>query len=46
MPPRLAAYVFSDSVETELRPPVHGAAGGVRGAAWLWGADEHAEALP
>lgn len=29
-------YVFSDRVETLLRPPVHGDSSGVRGAAWLW----------
>ncbi len=29
-------YVFSDRVETHLRPPVHGDSSGVRGAAWLW----------
>jgi fructokinase len=29
-------YVFSDVVRTKLLPPVHGDAGGVRGAAWLW----------
>ena len=29
-------YVFSDKVATALRPALHGAAGGVRGAAWLW----------
>ena len=29
-------YVFSDTVVTKLLPPVHGDAGGVRGAAWLW----------
>ncbi|MDX1432917.1 MAG: ROK family protein [Gammaproteobacteria bacterium] len=29
-------FVFSDRVDTPLRPPAHGAAGGVRGAAWLW----------
>lgn len=35
--PRLwGEFVFSDRVDTALRPPVHGAAGGVRGAAWLW----------
>ncbi len=33
-------YVFSDKVATRLRPAMHGAAGGVRGAAWLWSADE------
>jgi len=31
------AYVFSDAVRTQLLPPVHGDASGVRGAAWLWG---------
>jgi len=36
--PRLwAAHVFSDRVDTRLVPPRHGAASGVRGAAWLWG---------
>ena len=30
------AHVFSDHVATRLLPPVHGDAGGVRGAAWLW----------
>ena len=29
-------YVFSDSVQTQLKPPVHGDSSGVRGAAWLW----------
>ncbi len=29
-------YVFSDRVDTKLRPPVHGDSTGVRGAAWLW----------
>ncbi len=29
--------IFSDEVRTRLAPPVHGDAGGVRGAAWLWG---------
>lgn len=29
-------WVFSDSVETLLRPPQHGDSSGVRGAAWLW----------
>jgi predicted NBD/HSP70 family sugar kinase len=36
--PRLwAAHVFSDRIDTRLVPPRHGAASGVRGAAWLWG---------
>jgi fructokinase len=29
-------YVFSDRVDTALRPARHGDASGVRGAAWLW----------
>ena len=33
-------YVFSDSVVTRLLPPVHGDSSGVRGAAWLWRAEE------
>jgi fructokinase len=39
--PRLwQKWAFSDRVDTRLRPPVHGAASGVRGAAWLWGPGE------
>jgi fructokinase len=41
VPRRLAAYVFSDRVTTPVRPAHHGAAGGVRGAAWLWDAPPH-----
>ena len=29
-------WIFSDTVATRLRPPVHGDSSGVRGAAWLW----------
>jgi len=29
-------YVFSDSVSTQLLPPVFGDSSGIRGAAWLW----------
>jgi len=29
-------YVFSDVVNTQLLPPLHGDSSGVRGAAWLW----------
>jgi fructokinase len=36
VPPRLSGYVFSDVCTTPLRPPRHGDASGVRGAAWLW----------
>jgi fructokinase len=39
--PRLwSRFVFSDSVDTRLLPPLHGDSSGVRGAAWLWGPDE------
>jgi fructokinase len=39
--PRLwQAWAFSDRVDTELKPPVHGDSSGVRGAAWLWGPGE------
>ena len=35
--PRLwGRHVFSDRVDTSLRPPRHGDSSGVRGAAWLW----------
>ena len=29
-------YVFSDRVDTHLKPAMHGDSSGVRGAAWLW----------
>ncbi len=32
-------WVFSDRVDTILRPPKHGDSSGVRGAAWLWPED-------
>lgn len=39
--PRLwGTWVFSDRVDTRLVPPQHGDASGVRGAAWLWPADQ------
>ncbi len=37
VPALWGTHVFSDDVRTRLAPPVHGDAGGVRGAAWLWG---------
>ena len=41
--PRLwGAYVFSDTVATQLLPPRYGDASGVRGAAWLWPPEEKA----
>lgn len=33
-------YVFTDRCDTPIVPPRHGDSSGVRGAAWLWGADE------
>ncbi len=40
VPVRWGAWVFSDRVDTPLRPPQHGDSSGVRGAAWLWDAAE------
>ena len=40
VPERWGAWVFSDRVDTALRPPKHGDSSGVRGAAWLWYAAE------
>jgi fructokinase len=42
VPAQWGAWVFSDRVDTRLVPPAHGDASGVRGAAWLWGADASA----
>ena len=42
VPVRWRPYVFSDRIDTKLLPPKHGAASGVRGAAWLWSPDEPA----
>lgn len=39
VPRRWRRYVFSDAVATRLCPPRHGDSSGVRGAAWLGGAD-------
>lgn len=46
LPQRLPRYVFSDSCQTPILPPVHGDSSGVRGAAWLWRPEEVAKALP
>lgn len=35
LPDRLLPYVFSDHLDTPIRPPQHGDSSGVRGAAWL-----------
>jgi fructokinase len=40
LPERLNAYVFSDGVTTRVARALHGDASGVRGAAWLWPAEE------
>ncbi len=40
IPELLPRYVFSDTVVTPVRPPVHGDSSGVRGAARLWSPDE------
>jgi predicted NBD/HSP70 family sugar kinase len=40
LPGLLAPYVFSDRVATRILAPRHGDASGVRGAAWLWRAEE------
>lgn len=36
VPGRWPRHVFSDVVNTPLRPALHGDSSGVRGAAWLW----------
>lgn len=36
IPERWTQYVFSDQVDTLLKPAQHGDSSGVRGAAWLW----------
>lgn len=40
VPQRWLPHVFSDRVVTRLLPAAHGDSSGVRGAAWLWPADE------
>jgi fructokinase len=36
----LKAYVFGKEFATPIRPAAHGDSSGIRGAAWLWPADE------
>lgn len=36
LPALMAPYVFADTTAVTIRPPKHGPASGVRGAAWLW----------
>ena len=38
LPALAAGYVFAESTSLDIRPPVHGGASGVRGAARLWDA--------
>jgi fructokinase len=40
VPARWSAWIFSDRVDTRLVQAAHGDSSGVRGAAWLWSADE------
>ena len=46
VPPRLAAHVFLDVVDTAVARAMHGDSSGVRGAAWLWHPDEVTDGLP
>ena len=36
LPALMAPYIFADNTQIIIRPPKHGPASGVRGAAWLW----------
>jgi fructokinase len=36
LPPLMAPYLFAEDRRVDIRPPHHGDASGVRGAAWLW----------
>jgi fructokinase len=40
LPALIARWCFSDGIATPILPAMHGDASGVRGAAWLWPADE------
>lgn len=42
LPGLIRPHLFCDGFATRILPPVHGDAGGVRGAAWLWGCRETA----
>ena len=44
VPELMAPHVFSDSCRVTIRPPLHGDASGVRGAARLWDIEEGATA--
>jgi len=45
LPDRLAAYVFSDRLDTRIAPALHGDSSGVRGAARLWSMTERDAAI-
>jgi len=36
LPRRMTPYIFADAPHIAVRPPMHGPASGVRGAARLW----------
>jgi fructokinase len=40
LPERVADYAFSDALDTAIVPAKYGDSSGVRGAAWLWPAEE------
>ncbi|MBK3772767.1 ROK family protein [Azospirillum aestuarii] len=40
LPPAIARWAFTDSLDTPVRRAVHGDSSGVRGAAWLWRPEE------
>lgn len=40
LPAVVARWVFSDTIDTPIRPARHGDSSGVRGAAWLWRPEE------
>jgi len=45
LPERIMRYAFTPEGPTRVLKNVHGDSSGVRGAAWLWGEDEHASAV-
>ncbi|TWA76032.1 fructokinase [Azospirillum brasilense] len=40
LPPAIARWAFTDSLDTPIRRAAHGDSSGVRGAAWLWRPEE------
>jgi fructokinase len=44
LPERIMRYAFTPEGPTRVLKNVHGDSSGVRGAAWLWGEEEHASA--